>query len=167
MQTADRQKMIIRLTAAALLLFAGIRFGVLPWRDDMERLTRRVDTRRQALLQVGELRDSLISLSAVSPPASARPGDFSLFSFLEKAAERTRVKAKIKRMKPLAAERSGQFVENVVELKMESLALPELVAFLTMVESPELGVAVRRMSAEKKGEDLLDVTLWVASQRQA
>ena len=92
-----------------------------------------------------------------------RPKNFTLFSFLEKAAGDAGVMDNIKSMKPSASTGKGPFKESLVEMKLERITLGQMVGYLRLIESPETLVSVKRISiqANKKETQFLDVILQV------
>ena len=92
-----------------------------------------------------------------------RPKNFTLFSFLEKAAGDAGVKENIKSMKPSASAGKGPFKESLVEMKLERITLGQMVDYLKLIESPQNLVNIKRLSIQsnKKETQFLDVVLQV------
>jgi len=82
-----------------------------------------------------------------------RPKDFTLFSFIEQQAAKTRVKKNIKYMKPSEVEREGDLQESRVDMKLQEITTENLVAFLERLESEENVIYVNRLSIKEHGKE--------------
>jgi len=94
-----------------------------------------------------------------------RSPQFSLFSYLEKEATEMQVKERVTYMKPSKTDIDDGLRESAVELKLEEVALPQLISFLGKIESVENVVIIKRVSIQlsKNHSDLLDVILNVTT----
>jgi general secretion pathway protein M len=80
-------------------------------------------------------------------------------------ATQSMIKDHIAYMKPSSVTGEGMFRQVMVEMKVQTLGLKQLVAFLEHIESPENVVAVKRISIQenKKVKGTLDVIIQVIS----
>ncbi|NIS71255.1 MAG: hypothetical protein GTO12_20640 [Proteobacteria bacterium] len=145
---------------ALLLIYLLI---VSPYMSAMELLDRRITRKSEELKEVLALQEDYFRLKestrTLEEMIRSTPG-FSLLSFLENLAAKNQIKAKIAYMKPLITPGSERFKETSVEMKLESLALTELVDFLYQVEQSAQPIRIKRLNiAKKKGNAYLDVTL--------
>ena len=94
---------------------------------------------------------------------AGRKTGFTLFSFLENAAGEARVKDHIKYMKPSTAKGSESYRESLVELRLESLTLKDLMGYLYLIEKPEDLIIIKRISikGDKEKSGYLDAVLQV------
>ena len=81
-----------------------------------------------------------------------RPPGFSLYSYLEKQADQSAVKANIRSINPLKPSSAGTHEESAVEIKLDKATMRQLVDFLYLVESPEEMVRIRKASINKMKE---------------
>jgi general secretion pathway protein M len=82
----------------------------------------------------------------------ARKKDFTLFSFLDRLADKSGIKNHITYMKPStsAREKSGYKVSKV-EMKLQSITLKQLTSYLYGVETSKNIVSIKRISIVKTG----------------
>ncbi|GAB4344658.1 MAG: hypothetical protein Kow0089_21320 [Desulfobulbaceae bacterium] len=157
------------LGGAVVLVFLVFRFGVFPLLDQRDRLRRGITAREAALVEMRDLqakyRELYSRANVLQEQLASRQSGFSLFSFLEQMAAKSEVKKNISYMKPSETVDEGPFKEVLVEMKLQAITLRQLVDFLTLVESPENVVAIKRIAIQenKKEEGSLDVILQVVS----
>lgn len=92
-----------------------------------------------------------------------REKSFTLFSYLDRSAGIAGVKEKIAYMKPSGSDvQSSDFKVFQVEMKIQSISLHQLSAFLYGVETTDSLVRVKKALIAKSGQaEGIDVTLWV------
>ena len=80
--------------------------------------------------------------------------DFTLFSFLEKHADKTDIKDHITYMKPSSSVQKNinQKVSSV-EMELKEITLHQLVTYLHAVESIEENIMISKISVIKTGDD--------------
>lgn len=167
MKLATREKYFVFGAVIALSAFLLLELLVFPSLDAMKRARRGVEVKEDALQEITRLsseyqryrRDSQDLRQALAQ----RRGGFTLFSFLEKTAGDVGVKEYIKYMKPSTSTGPGPYKELLVEMKLEAIALSQLVDYLYRIEEPENLVTVKRISIkETKGKSgYLDTILQV------
>ena len=163
----DRRALVIGISALALFLL--VQFVLFPLLDRRKRLNRGISIRQNGLVEMQEMQSRYSQLSQQSNTleqrTSSRSGEFGLFSYLEKMAAEAEVKDNIAYMKPSDATGEGVLQQIMVEMKLKSINLKQLVAFLERVESPENIVELKRISIQenKKQEGTLDVIMQVIS----
>lgn len=167
MQLAKREKYLIALAAIVILSALVILFAIVPFWEKTERLKKNVTVKQNNLQQMVALRQQYLLLqqdsNTLAQRLTARPKNFTLFSFLEKAAGDAGVKDNIKSMKPSASTGKGPFKESLVEMKLERITLGQMVGYLKLIESPEKLVSIKRISIQsnKKETQFLDVVMQV------
>jgi len=167
MKLAKREKYFVSGAAVFIGAFLFLQLLIFPFFERMKRVQRGVEAKEDALKEI-------IKLSAeyqryrrgsqdLNRALSRRKGGFTLFSFLEKAAGEAGVKTYIKYMKPSISSGPGSHKESLVEMKLESISLSQLVDYLYKIEEPENLVMVKRISIkETKGKSgYLDTILQV------
>ena len=167
MQLAKREQYFVTLAGVVLVAALVIQFAIMPFLEKKERYKNNVAVKRNNLQQMVALRQEYMLLQqdsdTLAQRLNKRPKNFTLFSFLEKAAGDAGVMDNIKSMKPSASTGKGPFKESLVEMKLERITLGQMVGYLRLIESPETLVSVKRISiqANKKETQFLDVILQV------
>ena len=164
-----RERMVIAVGGAIVLVFLFLRLGVFPLLDKRNQLSRGIETREQALAEMRDLqakyRDLHGKANVLRDQLGGREANFSLFSFLEQMAAKSEVKKNIAYMKPSNIAADGPFKETLVEMKLQEVTLEQLVDFLILVEAPEKIVALKRISIQENSQvkGALDVIMQVVS----
>ncbi len=167
MQLAKREKYLITLAAIVIGIAVVIQVAIMPFFNARERYKNNVAAKQKSLEQMVVLRQEYLLLQQGSDTLALRlakrPKNFTLFSFLEKAAGDAGVKDNIKSMKPSASTGKGPFKESLVEMKLERITLGQMVGYLKLIESPEKLVSAKRVSIQsnKKETQFLDVVLQI------
>ena len=167
MQLAKREKYLVTLAVIVIVLGAVIQFVFTPFLAKKELYKNNVTAKQNNLQEMVALRQEYLLLEqdsdVLTQRLAQRPKNFTLFSFLEKAAGDAGVKENIKSMKPSASAGKGPFKESLVEMKLERITLGQMVDYLKLIESPEYLVNIKRLSIQsnKKETQFLDVVLQV------
>lgn len=157
-QISRRDKMAIGIGAVALACFLFVEWVVFPIYDKQESLADAV-TRQEATLaeaqnlalQITEIRTTLASSQQ---RLAAKKKSFSLFSFLDNLAAQAGLKNRIVYMKPSVSKiKNTEMSLSTVEMKLETIALSQLVQFLHLIEASSEDVTIRRMSLLTTGKD--------------
>lgn len=167
MQLAKREKYLVAFAAVFVVAALVFSFVIMPFWEERTRLRNNVTVQQNSLEQMAGLRREYLLLQqdsgTVARRLAERAKNFTLFSFLEKAAGDAGVKENIKSMKPSASTGKGPFKESLVEMKLERITLGQMAGYLKLVESAENLVAVKRIAIQsnKKDPQFLDVVLQV------
>jgi len=150
-----------------LVIFFLMQLVVFPLFDNRKRLQRSVEVKeaglRDMLRMQAEYQDYQSGSQGIEKFLSNRKRGFTLFSFLEQAAGAAEVKENIKYMKPSTSKGSGPYKESMVEIKLETITMKQLVGYLHRIESPKNVTSIKRISIKgnKKEPGYLDVVLQV------
>jgi general secretion pathway protein M len=167
MQLAKREKYFIALAVIVIVFAVVIQFAIMPFVEKRQRYKNNLTVKQNNLQQMVALRQEYLMLQqgsdTLAQRLTGREENFTLFSFLEKAAGVAGVKDNIKSMKPSASTGKGPFKESLVEMKLERITLGQMVRYLKLIESPEKLVSIKRISIQsnKKETQFLDVVLQV------
>jgi general secretion pathway protein M len=167
MKLARREKYFVFGAVLSIAAFLLLEFLVFPSFEAMKRVQRGVEAKENALKEITRLSSEYQRYRRGSQDLqqalARRKGGFTLFSFLEKAAGDVGIKEYIKYMKPSTSTGPGPYKELLVEMKLEAIALSQLVDYLYKIEAPENLVTVKRISIkETKGKSgYLDTILQV------
>lgn len=158
--------------AAAVALILG--FYTLMWEpliEDRARAERFIGMRQQDLADIQELRLEYMGLlnrldvsrSIIDP--KNLDSDFSLFPYIETTvSEVLGGRDKIRSMNPKSKAINDAFREEAVELKLDGIALDQLVEMMVKIEKGEHPLRVSRLQIKKRRRDpqKFDVTATVS-----
>lgn len=167
MQLAKREKYLISLAVIVIVLALVIQLAIMPFVERRERYNNNVAVKQKNLQEMVSLRQEYLALQQgsdiIAQRLASRTKNFTLFSFLEKAAGDAGVKENIKYMKPSASTGKGVFKESLVEMKLEKITLGQMVDYLKLIESSDMLVSIKRISIQsnKKETQYLDAILQV------
>ena len=167
MKLAKREKYFIGIGGTALVIFFMMQLVVFPLLDNRKRLQRSVEVKEAGLMDMlrmqAESQDYQSGSQGIEKFLANRKRGFTLFSFLEQAAGAAEVKDNIKYMKPSTSKGSGPYKESMVEIKLETITMKQLVGYLHRIESPKNVTSIKRISIKgnKKEPGYLDVVLQV------
>jgi len=169
MVLSKRDRFALIIGVSLLLFFIVTQFIVFPLVDKRKRLRKTISSRQVAVQEMREmqlLHGQLDEQSTgLEQQLSQRSPSFSLFSFLEKMATQGEIKDHITYMKPSTVTGDGTLRQVMVEMKLQTIGLQQLVTFLKRIESPENVVTLKRISIQenKKTKGTLDVIMQVIS----
>jgi len=169
MQLNKRDQAALLICGIGVLLFVCIQFVVYPLYEKKNRLERVLITKQENLGEMQDMQTQLTQLSSFGTSLlkqlEKRNEKFSLFPFLEARAGNNGIKNKIAYMKPSDSVEGESFRQIMVELKLQSINLKQLVSFLQEIESPKNLVALQRISIQenKRNMGMLDVIMQVVS----
>lgn len=168
-EISRRDRIVLAAGGVFVLLFIIFQFGIFPLLEGRDRLRKGITSRKNAFVEMQDLQVQYRELhgkaNALLGQLEGRSSGFSLFSFLEQMAAKSEVKGNIAYMKPSETADDGPFKQVLVEMKLQTVTLKQLVDFLELVESPENTVALKRISIQenKKEKGTLDVIMQVVS----
>jgi type II secretory pathway component PulM len=138
---------------AASVLYVGVIEPIVMGRARLEQkitsLRADVDVIRQSAARINELEKSLARTSKTE----ATPADFSLFSFVDKAASATVTVGSVAAMNPSRRRVRDGEAESLVEVRITSVPLTEIVSFLRKVEEAPAPVFARRVELKRRYDD--------------
>lgn len=167
MKLAQREKRLIAVAAGVVAVAFLIQVLVMPVLENRRRLQRGITAKQEALQTMTALSTEyrMYKSDALSTEQqlAERQKNFTLFSYLEKAAGSDDIKSHIKYMKPSESIGKGPFKESLVEMKLEQVSLAQLIGYLQKIESPTDLVSIRRLSLQtnKAESSYLDAVLQV------
>ena len=168
MRLTNREKLLavsLVIVAAAWLLFA---FVVAPAIERIDTLSRVIpqkhDELRRLRAQSVEYASICDSLGGLRSKMTSQE-DFELLPFLESLISRSNLTKNVESMKQEVLQADSDYNETVVEVKLFDLTLPQLLDFLTRVESSNVLAAIKSLYIAKSPEnaDLLDSTVQVSN----
>ena len=166
-----RERWVLFAGLAFTLCFLAFQLVVAPFFEARATLQQAVERKKQELVKIKELQQEYRTLRKAEGDVKARiaerePG-FALFTFIDRQAEKARVKKQISYIKPSTSTgATGEALpETSVELKLQQITLEALVNFLLLVESEKDVVFIRRISIQENGngQGYLDAILQIVT----
>ena len=151
-----REKYAVYAASGLIAFFLLIQVIISPIINKRERLTRALQAKTKILEEMRILQSEYGIIGERAGLSKkrfqARSNDFTLFSFLDRLADKSGIKNHITYMKPStsAREKSGYKVSKV-EMKLQSITLKQLTAYLHGVETSKNVVSIKRISIVKTG----------------
>ncbi|MDJ0783751.1 MAG: type II secretion system protein GspM [Desulfosarcinaceae bacterium] len=153
-QLNPREKIILGVGAAALVVFILVQFIIFPIVDRQEVLQRSVAGKLTAVQEMRSLSTEAEALKQQQNRSTQRmgrrPRGFTLFSFLDGLAGKTQLKGNIDYMKPSTTEPKGSpYKVSVVEMKLVGINMEQLVSYLYRIETSANMVEIKRLAITK------------------
>ena len=148
-----RERYYVSACVALIALFIIFQFVLSPFLGAKGKIKHSIQAKEKTMKELVSLTSEYGALKEgsvdIKKTLALRSKNFTLFSFLEKQAGQSKVKANIKYMKPSTSTDSGPYSESSVEMKLENITLKQLVKYLHLVESPENLVGIKRISVKQ------------------
>ncbi len=152
-----REKIMIGGLIVFMLVFFIVFFIFSPILESRQRLQKSLTKKQVELQEIRILEKEYQALQLqsgdIQKRLAKRPGNFTLFSFIEKQATTAGIKEKINYIKPSTVESDGPLQESRVDMKLQQITLENLVTFLKGVESQAKVVSVSRISIQEHGKE--------------
>jgi len=163
-----REKYAVYAASGLIAVFILIQVIISPVINKRERLTRTLQAKTKILEEMRTLQSEYAIIREKARLSKkrfeARNKGFTLFSFLDRLADKSGIKNHITYMKPStsAREKSGYKVSKV-EMKLQSITLKQLTSYLHGVETSKNIVSIKRISIVKTGikEGYINVVLQI------
>lgn len=155
-----REKILIYTAGTVLICFLVAHLIIFPILNRRTKYESQIKSHAEQLQQMIELKGEYQSLTKDLNSSQAklklRPKGFTLFSFLDELAGKSGIKQNIENMKPSTSNLKGSpYSLSMVEMKINSLTMEQLVSFLYGVETSPNMIWVKRISitkGEKEGQ---------------
>ncbi len=162
---AKRERYFVIGAACCIGIFLLFKLLISPFFDNRARMQSGVKAKEVELREMIELSAEYEAYKGdsqgIEQSLARRRSGFSLFAFLDEAANKADVKKYIKSMDPSTSKSTGPFKESMVEMKLEAVTLNQLVEYLYRIESSEDLIGIKRISIKQNGKQdgYLDVVL--------
>ena len=172
-QLAPRERQIVGIGGAvvvASLLFLLLVDPLLAKIDKLDRQAIRKSKERVELAglaaEYATKQARLAKLEKRMPPAT---GQFSLLAFIEEAATSVQIRDRIVGMQPQTPTMMQGYQETAVDLRLDGVQFPQLLALLVAIEQSPYDVQVRHLQIKPKYDNPvnLDATLRIVSYAKA
>jgi general secretion pathway protein M len=162
----DRNALLIGLGAVLIALFyLGI---VSPYQSAIARLDSQIASRQRQLQEVQVLRQRYLSLQGELTQAERRGvsnRNFSLFSFVENLTGQIASRENLVYMRPQPVAVKDEYKEESVEIKLEKIALDQLVRILYQIDTADAFLQVKnlRLKIRFDNKAQLDAVLTISA----
>ncbi len=166
---SQRERMVVLLGGVVVILSLLFVLIVDPLLTTFDRLERQTVRRQKDITELDLLsqeyaakRDRLTKIESRMPGPTAQ---FSLLTFMEGAAAAARVRDRITGMQPQTQSLPQGYQETAVDVRLEGVQLPEVLALLTAIDQAPYALQVRHLQIRPKFDNPinLDATLRVLS----
>lgn len=152
-----REKWVLFGGVIFVLSFAIFQLAVVPFLEARNNQKNAISRKQQELIQIKDLQSEYLALKneegSIQARINQRGKGFTLFTFLDRQADKAQVKKQIQYMKPSTSEGDNELDETIVEMKLQQITLESLVNFLRLVESEENVVFLKRFSLQESGKE--------------
>lgn len=172
-QFSPRERVIVSvggILVIASLLFVVVVDPLLTTIDKLDRQAKRKYKDNQELAQVAQdyhlKRARLAKIEERLPPPTAQ---FSLLAFMEQVTTAAQIRDRIVGMQPQSPTVSQGYQETAVDLRLDGVHLPQILALLVALEQAPYSVQVRHLQIKPKYDNPvnLDATLKIVSYSKA
>jgi len=170
MRLRPREQYMLAGGIGAVLLFVGFRMIVKPAMDRVHTLHRLIPERQDALgllrKKVQEYKTLQERLQQMRQRMEGHGDDLGILAFLERAEKDCGITNNVAYVKPASStSRDGVYEETRVEIKLQSVSLKQIVAFVRRIESRKAPTAIRSLEVGKasEGRPQLDALLQLAT----
>ena len=162
----DRNALLIGLAAVLIAVFyLGI---VSPYQSAIARLDSQIASRQRQRQEVQVLRQRYLSLQGELTQAERRGvsnRNFSLFSFVENLTGQIASRENLVYMRPQPVAVKDEYKEESVEIKLEKIALDQLVRILYQIDTADAFLQVKnlRLKIRFDNKAQLDAVLTISA----
>jgi type II secretory pathway component PulM len=154
---APRERLLLGLAAGVLVILSVYNFVWEPLSTGGEHLARRIALRENELAEMQRQRETYLGLvrQLQANKAAISEGDpnFNLLAYLQNTIAQAVAREHIVSMNPSTKNRGADYVEQLVEIKLTQVALPQLVDLLYRVEKGEHPLRFSRLQIKKRVND--------------
>lgn len=160
-QMSQRERTLV--LAGGIVLGLSLLFILIvdPLLDTLDRLERQEVRKQKELAELAVLgqtylakRDRLTLTESRMPGADSR---FSLLTFMEEAATAAHVRERITGMQPQQQSLAQGYEETAVDLRLESIQLPDLLAFLVAIDQAPYNLQIRHLQIRPKFDNPVNI----------
>lgn len=158
----------VAILIAAWLIFA---LGIRPAVERIEVLNRVIPEKQRALQELRAKSVKYLALQAgldsLKRQANVGEEEFELLAFLESITTELRLAKKVTTMKQEVLRLNSNYSETVVEVKLESVTLKQLVEFLVRIKSSNHILRIKSLYTKKNtsSPDLLHTVIQISTLR--
>jgi general secretion pathway protein M len=160
-QMSKRERTLVMAGGIVLGLSLLFLLIVDPLLDKLDRLERQTVRKQKDLAELTALsqgyltkRDRLVKIESRMP---ANDSHFSLLTFMEEAATTAQVRERITSMQPQVQSLAQGYEETAVDLRLDGIQLPELLALLVAIDRAPYDLHVRHLQIRPKFDNPVNI----------
>jgi type II secretory pathway component PulM len=162
LESRDKKALIIGGSAVAVILLYWLVLS--PFLDDLARKRDLIPKKERDLVEMKKLRDEYREIQKqlqTAQEAASKRGP--ILTEIENITKRANLGGKIVSLKPQAGTKTEGFTESVVEIRLDSISLYDVVNYIHLLEKATL--RVRKLSFKPRYDNpkLLNATFLVSS----
>jgi len=168
-QLSSRERSILLIGGGVIALSLLFVLIVDPLLAKLDRLDRQATRKQKDIQELTVLsQDYAVKQARLVKAESRMPaldGQFSLVTFMEEAATGARIRERITGMQPQVQSLPQGYQETAVDLRLEGVQLPDLLALLVAIDQAPYDLQVRHLQVRPKFDNPvnLDATIRVLS----
>jgi len=168
-QMSKRERTLVMAGGVVLGLSLIFLLIVDPLLDKLDRLERQTVRKQKDLTELAALSQAYLTkrdrLAKVESRMPALDSHFSLLTFMEEAATTAQVRERITSMQPQVQTLAQGYEETAVDLRLEGVQLPDILAFLVAIDQAPYDLHVRHLQMRPKFDNpvSMDATIRVLS----
>jgi type II secretory pathway component PulM len=155
---APRERLLLGVAALSVVVICLYSFVWEPLQTGHELLERRIVAKEGQLLEMIEQRDVYLDiqrqLEANQAAISEGDPDFNLFAYLQNAITAAVSRDRITSMNPSEKGIGDEYVEELVDIKLTQISLPQLVDLLYRIEKGTHPLRFSRLQIKKRPRDI-------------
>ena len=168
-QLSSRERSILLIGGGVIALSLVFVLIVDPLLAKLDRLDRQANRKQKDIQELAVVsQDYAVKQARLVKAESRMPaldGQFSLVTFIEEAATTARIRERITGMQPQVQSLAQGYQETAVDLRLEGVQLPDLLALLVAIDQAPYDLQVRHLQVRPKFDNPvnLDATIRVLS----
>ncbi|NJL17892.1 MAG: type II secretion system protein M [Nitrospira sp.] len=168
-QMSKRERTLVLAGGVVLGLSLMFLLIVDPLLDTLDRLERQAVRKQKDLTELAALSQAYLTkrdrLAMVESRMPANDSHFSLLTFMEEAATTAHVRERITSMQPQVQTLAQGYEETAVDLRLEGVQLPDILALLAAIDHAPYDLHVRHLQMRPKFDNPvnMDATIRVLS----
>lgn len=168
-QMSQRERVLV--SVGGIVMGCSLLFVLIldPLVEKLERLERQSIRKQKDLTELAALgQDYAAKRARLTQAENRMPGPdqhFSLLTFVEDAAKTAHIRERITGMQPQVQSLAQGYEETAVDLRLEGVQLPDLLALLVAIDQAPQGLQVRHLQIRPKFDNPvnLDATVRILS----
>ncbi len=165
---SKKEKKTFKAAALVLALLLLLFMVILPLKERRDfyhdRMVRSGKTLEKMTAMSARYKELKAHMAGKGSSSRKGQGNFTLFSFLDKAASDSDIKGNIKSMKPSVQSREN-YTESTVLVELEDVSLKPLVSYIHRIESSGQNLRIKKVDIQPRysNPDQINVTLIISS----
>jgi general secretion pathway protein M len=160
-QMSKRERTLVMAGGIVLGLSLLFLLIVDPLLDKLDRLERQAVRKQKDLTELALLSQDYLAkrdrLAKIESRMPANDSHFSLLTFMEEAATTAQVRERITSMQPQVQSLAQGYEETAVDLRLDGINLPELLALLVAIDRAPYDLHVRHLQIRPKFDNPVNI----------